>query len=799
MTRRILGLAILLAIATTLARGGVTLELIDRGVPTDGMTTATGYRGYTVRLISDEARFAALDFDSTPWGIFGPLVQTWTSSGEDGIYDSPTPAFFEAQNLTPSRMNFDSHYLPPGGQMLTPPIWPNEDATIGPPGSQFATFPANTSGYGTGLGNRLAIVHAFQGGGSTAFDLAYVVVPDGEAPVVRGGIARVGMPLFVVNSAPTWSGGQNDLWNSAPSNTNWTFWGKPVAFKAGNDVQFIDTSASSDHTVQMDAAGVAPRHIDMNISGKYAFSGGRITSNGRLRKEGNGSVTFNTPVTLAGNAEFYNGSVWINSDFRAAGTAFFQGASLWINSELTAGSTWFASGSLGGNGTITGGVRLELGMTIVPGAAGVVGTLSVGRITSLPSSSLVWSMDVTSAGADRINVTGPNGIATALGGTLKLNRIGNLAAGTFTLIDYAGDPLPDLGRLRLAEPAISGLAARLVHNTTNRSIDLVLSTGPQWNIDADGSWSNAACWSESVSDGVWIPVTFGPAITAPRTVWVDGHYAVGSLLFDSPVSYDLRPSFPIVGDLNLITTSDSDQATIDVLRGNHFINTPIESSSKTRMTIAAGASLEIDRLDGKAAVIKSGTGTLKLVEPYLFNGAATVEAGTLIVQRRAGGTGSFTVRNGATLAGTGTLASVILEPGSRLAPGDENSQTMIVRKLSIDSALLDFDLTSSGTDKLVVTVANQFLLKGISDLSVTVADSITPGIYTLIDYNGTPLTDFSHLVLNSPPGSKFGLEYNSANTSIDLLVSETFTPEPGAIMALLLLAALSRRRWQSCT
>ena len=126
----------------------------------------TGYRGYVVQAVSTIGPIRRVDLGNTGDGlsnyIYGGLAQRWTSSAADGNYDQRSPGFYpEARNdLAPSELNFDSHYL------YRPEVIESVVAlreTIGP-ALGFLQFPFNPIpstpevGYGTAFYERFGFV-----------------------------------------------------------------------------------------------------------------------------------------------------------------------------------------------------------------------------------------------------------------------------------------------------------------------------------------------------------------------------------------------------------------------------------------------------------------------------------------------------------------------------------------------------------------------------------------------------------------------------------------------------------------
>ncbi|MEM8629584.1 MAG: hypothetical protein AAGF04_05940, partial [Chlamydiota bacterium] len=79
-----------------------------------------------------------------------------------------------------------------------------------------------------------------------------------------------------------------------------------------------------------------------------------------------------------------------------------------------------------------------------------------------------------------------------------------------------------------------------------------------WILNENGNWSVGANWSSGVVPGTGVdPVAnFGSAITAARTVGIDGTFTLNTLSFDNAFSYTLEE----VG-MNVLTLN----GTIDVL------------------------------------------------------------------------------------------------------------------------------------------------------------------------------------------------------------------------------------------
>jgi autotransporter-associated beta strand protein len=370
--------------------------------------------------------------------------------------------------------------------------------------------------------------------------------------------------------------------------------------------------------------------------------------------------------------------------------------------------------------------------------------------------------------------------------------MGDMATGSYTLIQYAGDPLPNLNGLKLSSPGVGGLLATLVNNTSNRSVDVQLAPAPSWNVDSSGSWSDASNWSGPVPSGAGMPARFGPVITAPRTIQ-NGSRTLGSIVIDSPISYTLTS-----GSVEL-RRAGTESPFVRVDSGSHAFSGNLRLHDDTTFTVSrADAQFTVTNVVGPVSITKGGPGTMRISGAGSISGTTTVADGTLLVSGPCTG-GSFSVASGATLGGTGSISSVVLlAPSAQIAPGRTGSAltTLTVGGLLLNDSLLEFDLTGGVAEKIVVTDPDQLLLRGTSSIEISFSGAAAEGAFPLIDYSGEVIPDMGHLALNMPFGSGVPalLSYNSSNTSIDLRLGEAFVPEPAMLLGLLVCVGVRTRR-----
>ena len=216
---------------------------------------------------------------------------------------------------------------------------------------------------------------------------------------------------------------------------------------------------------------------------------------------------------------------------------------------------------------------------------------------------------------------------------------------------------------------------------------------------------------------------------------------------------------------------------------------------------------------GVASVI-SGVGSLnKDIDPNLIKGSSTgsgrlnfsratgntymggsnINAGTVFVSNTSGsGTGSGPVILGGTstsqfgtLMGTGSIGGLTtvnafgeIRPGGTTSTDNAGTLTLnggmtLSGTSPTSSALLTFQLGTTGNDLLVVPGVNALNFAGDTTLAVLANGTFNAGTYTLIDYDTSYTGSLSSFVVGAtvPAGFNYVIQDNTTATTIELVAT----------------------------
>jgi autotransporter-associated beta strand protein len=372
------------------------------------------------------------------------------------------------------------------------------------------------------------------------------------------------------------------------------------------------------------------------------------------------SLEVTTPVTGAGNLAVHGLGVLTlsNANTHAGTTTVNSGTLVAANlagSATSAGPVALDGGRLGGTGIITGVVSAATGTELKPGpltpSSSGVGTLTAGGLDL--AGGTVFRMELTdSANYDKIVVTGANALtssASLANPVLVDPRVANSTAkwttpGTYDIIRFsgafAGNP-DDLFEVPVASRQV-GLTYSFVVNANHIRLQIGGSPPSVWSTDSSGNWSDPAKWLNGVPDGPGGFADLGPAISAPRTITLDGDRTLGLLQVNNANAYTIGGTSTLHFDQTI------GDAEISVLLGNHTISAPISLVDSLAITLnTAGDSLSIlGNIGGAGGLIKSSPGNLTLGgNNSALSGDIAFGNGTLTFATDGLGTGNLALDN----------------------------------------------------------------------------------------------------------------------------------------------------------
>ncbi len=571
-----------------------------------------------------------------------------------------------------------------------------------------------------------------------------------------------------------WQGnGINNIWDTG-TNVMWLNDGAPDRFFFLDDVMF-DDSGSTTPAVNL-VGDLTPNSVLVDASVNYSFSGaGRITGSTSLTKSNSGTLTITATNDFTGATVIAGGVLSISRIANAAvasgiGAAGVNSANLIFSGGAL--SYTGASASTDRGATLNGGSRFDVtgaGTTLTWNGTNVgAGTLiksGAGTLTLTAGNSYTGGTIVSNG---TLALFGPSGGATITannyslgsgsvtlyGGTLKLfgGGTGDAAAGygnfSRPLIVPAGSTAG------LLTPARYTMSSALTGGgTLNMEVNYVRGT-------MSGNWSGFT--------GL-INVTARVSPSEFRVANSAGY--AGATLFLNPNVYLTRSGSAITVEIGALGGAVGSR----VGPGN---STSSGSSYRVGWNNSDATFAGQLLADGVNTFTKVGTGNWTLSGANTYSGGTIVSNGTLTVNNTTGsgtGTGSVTVRNGAKLAGVGSISgATTINSGGILAPGDRVGTLKCTGSLTLNTgSILQFDLGSTSD---LVTVGGALSAAGI--VQVTATNGFTAGTYTLFT---SPTITLGALSVGSMPSGFAGVLDTTTPGQIKLQVSLLPPPVFGAV------------------
>jgi autotransporter-associated beta strand protein len=543
----------------------------------------------------------------------------------------------------------------------------------------------------------------------------------------------LGADMFTPPLAPislanlVWRGGSSNVWDAGSTanwrtNGVWTNANPATVFNAGNAVLF-DFTGSNNAPVSL-VGSLMPAEVRVHAAKDFTFSGaGELAGAMSLVKAGPGALTVANTNSFTGETAVSDGTLRVNGAL--------------LNSPVTA--RW--PGAVGGAGRMDGGITLQRGARVEPGAApNVAGTLTVSNALLFRGEAVArFDLSDDATGViktnDRLVVAGNLSLSGT--NTLEINRLnGTLGVGAYNLISYSGALTGSLANL-----TISGMAGEIFYLTnTPGFISLVLPayrapTNLTWVGGGANLWdlASSTSWTDGGSAQLFYPgdaVRFDNAGSA--TANVVGLVQPASLTVDRTTDLTLTGTGSIIGSGGL---TKSNTATL-------ILNTP--TNGYTGRTLLAGGVVTVTNLASGGWPSAIGAASAASSNLVFAGGTLRYSGGTVTTDRGAtlnSGGATFEVTSGSvnlTLSGVFTGAGSLTKLGAgTLTIGGGNNYTggTIIRAGTV--VLGSAAANNSGLGTGSVTFTNGALLNMFASSSGDTSAGTPNNNAFIVPTNGT--------------------------------------------------------------
>ena len=386
-------------------------------------------------------------------------------------------------------------------------------------------------------------------------------------------------------------------------------------------------------TVQLGSSNAIPAgaSVTVNASSVLDLNSNNVTIGGALYDDGGGLGIVDN--TSAGAASLnLNGANFVGAVKNTGGGPLSivngSGSASLLGANSYTGGNVVQAGTLEINiptGTTTGGLvsvadtaTLTLHKT-TPGSS-----LKASGTTFGTSGATTLNIDLANYGnpsAPIINATNGTGVLSA-NGTLTINFLNpaNLSLGQFAIVKYTSR----IGNGSFVFTPITGIAAKIVTNTVNKSIDLQITSAPivTWRGNNNNLWDyTTPNWTLSgsplaFSDGTSI---FFDDTALTNNVNLTTTLSPGSVLINSTNTYTFGGTGPLSG--GALTKNGSGTLILDV-SGNSYASTTIGAGTLQVGNNDSSGDLGSGNVDNEGTLIFNFTNNYTV--PGVISGAGTL-------------------------------------------------------------------------------------------------------------------------------------------------------------------------------
>ena len=519
-----------------------------------------------------------------------------------------------------------------------------------------------------------------------------------------------------------WTGAANAQWEK--TSLNWLNGSAAAVFADSAMVYFGNSDVKNINIAEN--VGVKAMVVDADTS--FVFSGaGVISGKGSVNKTGSGKLSLLGNNTYTGATVIYNGTVVANS-LANGGVASSIGASQNYDFNLLfrGGKLDYTGGSvttdrnmkLEGNGEL--GVSNAASVVTLTGVINGTGGLSKSGAGTILLKGINTYEGLTSVNEGKLEINGVTAIenAFASGKKIKLNGgyLKTSGGSTADYEDYYADIEVAAGKTSSFEPYRNCYIKSKVSGSG--TLNFVLTYVREY---LQGDWSQFSGTVNAnaagvTTDGNQFLLNNTEGIPNARVVLTSGTKVVcwknGSTMYLGGLS---GPSGSYLSGSDKTNNSATMTWVVGGAGTDEIFSGVINNECSNRS------------YKGVTSIVKDGEGYWKLSGANIYSGTTTVKGGMLIVNGVHTGTGKVTVMNEATLAGKGTMPSLVeVQAGATIIPGDPataasvNTGTLTVGSLNMlagSIAEMEINKTISATDKVAATGA--VVLNGKLNLKIT--------------------------------------------------------------------------------